>query len=356
MLYDAYISQPVKDLFDQLTYKKLRPYVHLLIWLVFAYKMVPVIITGGPVWGWYFLLYAVTLVVSTYFNFYVLVPAYFLTYRYRRYFGFFLLSWLFIVAFLILLVWIFNHYPKPFPQRGSMYAIAIVNFTIEYFLLSLAKLCKELYIKSQRGRQYQMEKLQAELQMLRTQLNPHFLFNTLNNIYALVTTGSDKAGDSILRLSDMLQYLLYETNSERVPLRDEITFIQTYIDLERLRLDDSQPVHLNIKGPQEGKIAPMILFNFVENAFKHAAGNAKNEQGHPLFIDIDISIEEDNMLMMSVTNSYKKEAPATSAASGIGVENAKKRLYLIYENDYLLDIRKTAGIYQVLLKIPCHEV
>ncbi|KAK6026499.1 histidine kinase [Ostertagia ostertagi] len=108
-----------------------------------------------------------------------------------------------------------------------MYIVAFVNFTLELFLITLAKLAKELYLKSQRGRQYQMEKLHAELQFLRTQLNPHFLFNTLNNIYALVTTKSDKAGDSILLLSNLLHYLLYETNADKVKLSNELTVAGT---------------------------------------------------------------------------------------------------------------------------------
>jgi two-component system LytT family sensor kinase len=338
----------------RITYQKLRPYVHIAVWLLFAIKMASVILDSGPVWGWYFFLYMLTLIGSTYFNFCYLIPRYFATYRYRRYFALFFLEWAVFVLFLFGLVWFFDHYPKPFPNKGGMYIVAFVNFTLELFLITLAKLAKELYLKSQRGRQYQMEKLHAELQFLRTQLNPHFLFNTLNNIYALVTTKSDKAGDSILLLSNLLHYLLYETNADKVKLSNELTFIKTYIDLERLRLDESQPVNYHVHGNEEGMIAPLILFNFIENAFKHATRCTKSTRDPPFFIDIDISLHR-GMLTLSVANSYKPKTAEDKASYGIGIENARKRLYLIYENNYLLDVQTTPDVYHVLLKIPYHD-
>lgn len=342
-------------MFPRITYQRLRPYVHGIIWLLFGLKMASVILDSGPVWGWYFFLYMLTLIGSTYFNFYYLIPRYFTTYRYRRYFAMFFGEWVFVVLFLFGLIWIFDHYPKPFPNTGGMYIVAFANFTIEFFLLTFAKLAKDLYLKSQRGRQYQVEKLQAELRFLRTQLNPHFLFNTLNNIYSLVTTRSDKAGDSILLLSNLLHYLLYETNANKVKLANELTFLKTYIDLERLRLDETQPVNYHVHGDEEGMIAPLILFNFIENAFKHATRSQKGRGNPPFFIDIDLTLSK-GMLTLSVANNRDTKAEENKTPHGIGIENARKRLSLIYGNNYLLDIQTTADVYHVLLKIPYHDL
>ena len=332
------------------TYKNFRPFIHIGVWVFLSWGLVPLIRKTGPVWCWFFVINEALLIAAVYFNFYVLVPRYFSADRYLRYLGVLLLEWLGVIALQTLLVWFFYHWPKPFAQDdGGMYPTAYFNFTVKFFLLALAKIGKELYLKAQRGRQYKLEKLQAELLLLRNQLSPHFLFNTLNNIYALVTTRSDKAGDSVLLLSNLLHYLLYESNAEKVPVRSELEFIRTYIDLERLRLDETQPVHLEIKGSEQGLVAPTILFNFIENAFKHGSGQPFDKNGTPCFIDILLELSA-HSLAMKVTNS--RQDRTVQRHNGIGIENARRRLDLIYGAHYTLDIQSPPGLFIVLLKIP----
>jgi len=192
------------------------------------------------------------------------------------------------------------------------------------------------------------EEKNAELQLLKAQLNPHFLFNTLNNLYGLSVLKSDKLPDLMLKLSDLLRYSLYDTKTTYVSLEREIQYLENYISLEKIRLEDKTEITLNKTGVISGKtIAPMLLIVFVENAFKHLATDPNKKS----IVTVDIKIN-DNALVFSCVNSLdktSKEPTMETGKSGIGLQNAKKRLALLYQNKHQLTIAEKENVYSVKL-------
>tara|TARA_B110000908_G_scaffold163533_1_gene210222 strand:+ start:509 stop:1306 length:798 start_codon:yes stop_codon:yes gene_type:complete len=193
--------------------------------------------------------------------------------------------------------------------------------------------------------------LETELLFLRSQISPHFFFNTLNNIYSLAIEKSDKTPKLILRLSELMRYLLYETKSKRQSLEKEIICIENYLDLEQIRYGELLKTETTISGDiMDKKIAPILLLSFIENAFKHGANMTNGD----VKIDIDFKIVE-NFLYFTISNPLP-ETPIKSESiknsSGIGLENVKKRLELGYKpEEYSLDIQSTNKLFVVKLKI-----
>lgn len=188
---------------------------------------------------------------------------------------------------------------------------------------------------------------QSELALLRSQINPHFLFNTLNNIYSLVYTKSDDAPQAMTKLSDIMRYMLYETNTDRVALSKEIDYLKSYIELLRLRIAKKGFIGLEIKGNTENKIvAPMLLVPFVENAYKHC-----NKKSTIPGIKITLEVKED-LLIFNVVNSVKNDAELNeNDEGGIGLKNIKRRLELLYPGQHQLKISETAELYSIELQI-----
>ncbi|TCP24981.1 GHKL domain-containing protein [Tenacibaculum skagerrakense] len=192
---------------------------------------------------------------------------------------------------------------------------------------------------------------EAELKLLKGQLNPHFLFNTLNNLYGLSVIKSDKLPNLMLKLSDLLRYSLYETRESFVSLKKEISYLENYISLEKLRLEEQADISFSISGELNDKeLAPMLLIVFVENAFKHL-GPTKGEKST---VNIDIKTTE-NTLVFKCENSFdtynNKEENMEKGKSGIGLVNVKKRLALIYPEAHSLKIKKTNDVFSVDLKL-----
>jgi two-component system, LytTR family, sensor kinase len=187
---------------------------------------------------------------------------------------------------------------------------------------------------------------EAELKLLKAQIHPHFLFNTLNNIYSLSLEKSEKTSDLLIRLADMLSYIIYDCNTERVSLAKEIEFIKSFIELQRIRYyncDISLKIDVELNSLQ---IAPMILHTFVDNAFKHGADrDAKNPW-------IKISITSKNgFLFFSILNSTRDDEPESDKLTGIGIANVMKRLELIYPERHDLVINNSDRKYSVFLKL-----
>jgi two-component system LytT family sensor kinase len=187
---------------------------------------------------------------------------------------------------------------------------------------------------------------ESELKLLKSQIHPHFLFNTLNNLYSLALEKSDKTPELIIRLADMLSYIIYECNSEKVPLSKEIDFINNFIELQRVRYETSDITFTVIGEINNKQIAPMILHTFIDNSFKHGADK---DTGSPL---IKISITSKNgLLFFTIINSVRETQESTGKAIGIGIDNAKKRLNLIYPGRHDLIINNSGNRYSVILKI-----
>ncbi|MCG8580924.1 MAG: histidine kinase [Bacteroidales bacterium] len=209
------------------------------------------------------------------------------------------------------------------------------------------------YIANVKQRQQTLakDKLEAELTFLKNQVQPHFLFNTLNSLYSLTLKKSEKSLEVILKLSDLLRYMLYETNVEQVQLHKEIESIKSYLELEKIRYGNRVELSLNIWGEQTGQsIAPMLILPFLENSFKHSTRGFNGQA----WITIEMGLKE-NDFILKVENSVPDEISESPTASGIGLQNVKRRLNLMYPNKHELKIVSSEDSYQVVLKLKLKE-
>lgn len=192
----------------------------------------------------------------------------------------------------------------------------------------------------------QQENLKTELAFLRSQISPHFLFNVLNNIVALVRLKSEELEPTILKLSSLLQYMLYETDEEKVQLKSEVEYLQCYVDLQKLRFEDRLTLNANFELNEDWHfIEPMLLIPYIENAFKHGTGMIENPT-----ISISLGVINDQ-LTFEVANKYLELDRAKDKDSGIGLVNVNRRLELLYDKKHSLDINKTEEWFTVTLKI-----
>jgi two-component system, LytTR family, sensor kinase len=183
------------------------------------------------------------------------------------------------------------------------------------------------------------EKITMELAYLKSQINPHFLFNTMNNLYGLSLSEPDKTPDVILKISEMMRYMLYESNEERVPLTKEIEYLNSYIELEKIRYEGQTFVDFSVEGNTNNKlIAPLLLISFVENIFKH--GNIQD-------IDSQVVISlkvDDNQLIFKQKNTIAVREK--DKMGGLGLKNVERRLFLLYLDKYTLNVKNENGIYE----------
>lgn len=217
---------------------------------------------------------------------------------------------------------------------------------VSWIISSGLKITGEWLRSEERRKNSENEKLRSELSFLKTQVNPHFLFNALNNIYALENKKSPHTGEAILKLSELVRYMLYETSSEKVPLENELEYIRSYIDLQKLGIQKEIRISFNIIGKSEGKcIAPMLLIPLVENAFKHGIHYKENAP-----IDILLSINNDE-LFLKVENYFEKKKHIIDETKGIGHTNLRKRLELLYPGKHELNIKTDNQKFIAILKL-----
>ena len=227
---------------------------------------------------------------------------------------------------------------------GQHDIIAIVILILMYGM----NLGVKLYFKSRNDqkklKQLEQENLQQQLEYLKYQINPHFFMNTLNNIHALVDIDPEKAKDTILELSKMMRFILYEGDKKGVPLSKEFEFIRTYIQLMKLRYTDKVRISVDLPSEAPDKVVPpLMLISFVENAFKHGISYQRES-----FIDIKVEISD--KLFFACRNS-KADKP-NEEKGGVGLQNVKQRLNLLYDNNYTLNIQDGTDVYNVELTIP----
>ena len=201
------------------------------------------------------------------------------------------------------------------------------------------------------------EKFEAELKMLRSQIHPHFLFNTINNIYALALERSDKTPGALLKLSEILNYVLYECNADNVPLTKEIELLKNYLSLEKIRYEDRLDVLFKISGnTSDVMIAPLILLTFTENCFKHGVGKMTDGA----WVSVDISAENDSIIVkienskneeLSYADDEIKKKENSYSNGGIGLKNVERRLNLIYGDQARLEIHDSKNSFLVHLEI-----
>lgn len=224
----------------------------------------------------------------------------------------------------------------------------MVNSFMDKIFVSSAVIAINEYLYSQKLREREKEllkeKVETELNFLKAQINPHFLFNTLNNIYALARKKSDETSDVVMKLSKLLRFVLYETNSKQIPIEKEAEFLKNYIDIEKIRFNDRLNVSYtkSIDDPQT-LIMPMCMIPLVENAFKHGASQSTQHA----FINIDLNLK-DKKFELNVVNSF--EGNDDGNETGIGLKNLKRQLELCYKN-FELDTKKSENEFHSKLVI-----
>ncbi len=196
-------------------------------------------------------------------------------------------------------------------------------------------------------REWEQKRIEAELQNLKSQLNPHFLFNTLNNIYSLIAFSPEKAQEAVHDLSRLLRYVMYESSSPQVTLEKELDFVHNYVELMRIRLPEHVALQTNITVEKsDALIAPLLFISLIENAFKHGVSNNK-----PSFISLQIH-ERENRVICVLSNSYfPKDAERDKSGSGIGIANLQKRLELIYPERHRFQFGQEGNNYFCMLEI-----
>ena len=224
--------------------------------------------------------------------------------------------------------------------------VITTNFFIVAFVAMLRFAVDWLEFEAKKN-EVENEKLTAELNFLKAQINPHFLFNTLNNLYYLAYSKSENTTEVIAKLSQMMRYMIYDSNHPKVLLSKEIEYMRNYISLERLRLNDQIPIKFDVKGSTENVwITPLIFITFLENAFKHGVSNSNPKAWVNITIDL-----RDHECIYSVENSRGAEQKDGSEKSGIGLQNVKRRLELSYPGKYKLVTEDTREKYLVKLNL-----
>lgn len=289
----------------------------------------------------------VFLLLFFYLNYYVLLPK--LYFSNKKILFFIIISICFIAIYMgsnVLFPFDFqpkiengNKPPMKPNQLFHFFESGFFQFIVVVFLSYLLKL-------NQRFETIKQEKQLAEISYLKAQINPHFLFNTLNSLYALTITKSDEAPNAVLKLSSMMRYVVTESSQEFVPLSKEINYIKDYISLQKLRMNDDVNFSFKCIGDVNGKaIAPLILIPFIENAFKYGLNPDEDSE-----ISIDIAVVDFNLTLVTKNKMVVHELPEDMKTE-TGIENTKKRLEFIYPNKHLLEISELENEFIIRLNI-----
>ena len=232
------------------------------------------------------------------------------------------------------------------PRRFSIYLI----WTTKVLLFACSTFISLLLRQSKRFLEVKEEKQLSEIAYLRAQINPHFLFNTLNSIYALTLQKSDNAPDAVMKLSKMMRYVVSDSSKEAVSLKEDIDYIKNFVQLQRLRITNKESIHLNIEGEyQQLNISPLLLITFIENAFKYGV---INDDEYPIKINLFI---EKGVLTLSVLNTISDHQIREDEKSEVGIKNTTKRLDYLYPDKYDLNIVKKDDQFLVKLKIDLND-
>ncbi len=282
-------------------------------------------------------------IIFTYIFIYWIIPSFLFT---KKYLLFIIIAILHAIVFGLSIVLIFIWLRIPEPGNFPFIRPIILNYQIPATAAAII-IFKKWYLMQQYSLKLEKEKLEAELNFLKSQIHPHFLFNTLNNLYALTLKKSDKAPEVVVQLSNMLDHMLYSKANE-VCLEKEIVQLKDYIRLEQINYGDRLKLTIDISGDtKDKKIAPLIMLPFIENSFKHGASNDIQSP----FIRIKIDMQE-TKFHFEIENSYELHSVEKGSYSeGIGLNNVKRRLELLYPDMFQLKINNNDRVFQVSLDI-----
>lgn len=329
--------------------------LHLLIWLALGVinYLPDFLILGTYTYG--FPLTYIGYVVLFYLNYLVLVPQILLKLR--------IFYYLISAALLLTLSVIFGYIMEPLtsplyvlkesfsdleisPLFRTLTIMRILIINLAFLITgTIVRLYKEWIRNRILEKEIERQKTLSELKFLKNQINPHFLFNSLNSIYSLTRKKSAEAPEAIIALSELMRYMLYETNNHNVLLEKELNYIRQFVHLQRLRLQNTDGIKLEITGKvTTQKIKPLILISFIENAFKHGT----NERGHSIVV-IKIHIEENKLIFYC--SNFLRSQPNEDKFSGIGINNSKKRLNLLYPGAHTFEVKEEEGNFIVNLTL-----
>lgn len=241
--------------------------------------------------------------------------------------------------------------PRPMNETIGFFIVNAVIYSLVAGLSVAIKMTDGWYRMEALRRELEKERAEAELQNLKSQLNPHFLFNTLNNIYSLIAFSPERAQEAVHDLSRLLRYVLYESSQPFVPLEKDLDFLRNYVELMRIRLPGHVKLETDIAAASPGVlVAPLLFISLVENAFKHGVSNSK-----PSFIHIDIR-QEGERVECSILNSYfPKNQEQDKSGSGIGLQNLERRLALLYPERYSFRCEREGDNYCSCLSITIND-
>jgi sensor histidine kinase YesM len=341
-------------------YGKYRFLLHTAVWLLYvvAYAYIYALFYESVTFSKSIFQFSVTAwidVSAAYLLVYFLIPRYLLSKKYSTFLIWFLLS---AIGFILMQRLILQHvtYRFIYPEYADRFTFFKFNYLYTFFniyvmaaIFASVKLFEYWYVNQMQNQELQKQKLESELKFLKSQIHPHFLFNTLNNLYALTLDKSEEAPEVVVKLSDLLSYMLYECNAPKVPLEKELNLLKDYLALEKIRYRNELKIDFDIQGRVNGKlIAPLLLIPFVENGFKHGL----SKQIKNPWINISVEVE-DYLLNFKVENNKPKTETEdkTGYTEGIGLKNVRRRLDLIYGDDYELKVENERVVFGVCLTI-----
>ena len=293
--------------------------------------------------------------VIVYFNLYYLIPNYLTQRTFVRYIGLLLLSVVILTPIKAIVFY--------FMFAGSPLYREYVTFNQQWIFLltflvaagsTVAKIVSDWLWHQRDRKELETQNMQSELKFLKSQINPHFLFNTLNSLYALTLKKSDRAPEIVIKLSEMMRYMLYECNERQVSLSKEVQYIRNYVDLEMLRQGQKVRIDFHVQGEIQGQmIAPLIFTPFLENSFKHGVNQISEG-----FVDIKLMVKDKNVILQ-IENSKPPRQQVINhkrPSGGIGLANVRRRLDLLYPDSYALKISDEAEKYKVSLTLALNEI
>ena len=333
--------------------------LHVLFWLLFfvsPYLLRPVMDNETPVHrfrnnsGFYYLHFVNNFMrlILFYANAYLFIPK--LVYR-KHYIQYVLVLAMALAIMLVCDRFFFHLFIDG--REHKIWNFFVFNIFPFFFIIitsSAFRVIRDRIEENQRNKEKETENLKTELSFLRSQVSPHFMFNVLNNMVSLARKKSDALEPSLIKLSSLLRYMLYETDESKVLLEKEIGYLESYIDLQKQRFGKKVKINARFEQIDGGyTIEPMLLIPFVENAFKHGTGLVEEAE-----IDINLAVQK-NELQFSVRNRYNSEVDEIKdKTSGIGLNNVKRRLNLLYNKTHSLKIDQKEGWFTILLQLNLH--
>lgn len=339
---------------DHRDFRSYSVWVHIFLWLAyFAFPLLfffqnEVMRRNYLIMGSFL---TVLVAIFFYYNYLFLIPRYFLKKRIWAYFLLLLAGLIVICLVNVVGVYISYHIDMvvwyfPFKFRSS-FIYPMSSCFLAFALSSAIRITREWLRNERQRKEMQAEKLASELAFLKSQVNPHFLFNTLNNICSLARKKSDHTEDAIIKLADIMRYMLEDSEHERVSLEKELEYLQGYIELQRLRLPDQVRISFTIEGkPDLHTIEPLLLIPFVENAFKHGISYQE-----PVDIIISLVVRDHELIFRIENTIVKSHELPSKKGSGTSLKKVMRRLELLYPDTHSLKIQESGNRYLVELKL-----